>query len=72
MQLTSVSLLMQFLELQAAPQSKAHRVAAEKSETFIGITPLLLGRRQQFTDLIVAQVKVGAASLTRTFSDCGC
>jgi transformation/transcription domain-associated protein len=53
-----VPLVFQFLELQAAPQAKAHELAQQRGETFIGICPALQqSRRTQFTDLIVAEVK---------------
>lgn len=53
-----VPLIFQFLELQAAPQAKAHHDAAMRGETFIGITPILHNKRAQFTDLIISEVKV--------------
>jgi transformation/transcription domain-associated protein len=53
-----VPLIFQFLELQAAPQAKAHHDAAMRGETFIGITPVLHNKRAQFTDLIISEVKV--------------
>lgn len=57
-----VPLIFQFLELQAAPQAKAHHDAAMRGETFIGITPVLHNKRAQFTDLIISEVKVSEAT----------
>lgn len=58
-----VPLIFQFLELQAAPQAKAHHDAAMRGETFIGITPVLHNKRAQFTDLIISEVKVGVCTV---------
>lgn len=58
---TLTGLSIQFLEMQAAPQAKAHALAAERGETYIGVAPVLNAKRPQFTDLIVAQVKVRQA-----------
>lgn len=49
----------QFLELQAAPQRKAHEDALARGETCTGITPVLSSpnRRAALTDLVIAEIK---------------
>ena len=54
-----VPLVFQFLDLQAAPQRKAHADAQTSGSTYTGITVFLMHpeRHAAFTDLIVAEIK---------------